>query len=215
MHVPDGFLSPATYMTAYGLAVPLWWVGVRRLRHELDAETLPWLAAVSALCFVLMQWSIPLPGGSSVHLSGIGLLAVLFGPWVSFLAVSLVLAVQSLVLGVGGVTTLAVNALAMGLIGSWMAFGGWRLLRRVHEPTALVFAGWLATVAPAAVVGVTLGVQPLVAQGEEGEPLFFPFDWEVTLPAVVVPHALLGVVEGVVTWWGRSAWVRLRVRHGE
>ncbi|MCX7597198.1 MAG: energy-coupling factor ABC transporter permease, partial [Fischerella sp.] len=112
MHLPDGFLSPHTYLPAYGLAAALWWVAVRRLKSRLDAEVLPWLAAMTALAFVLMQVSLPLPGGSSVHLTGVGLLAVAFGPWTTYLALTLVLALQALLFGAGGLTSLPVNALA-------------------------------------------------------------------------------------------------------
>ena len=199
MHVPDGFLSPATYVPAYALAAGAWVLAVRRLRQRLDETLLPRLAVLCALAFVLMSVMLPLPGGTSVHASGIGILAVVLGPWITFAAVSLVLLLQALVFGAGGITVLPVNALAMGLAGSTAACLGYGVLRRFGERVALFAAGWLATVVPAALVATVLGIQPLVAHAADGQPLFFPFGIGVTLPAVLVPHGVLGVAEGLLT----------------
>lgn len=213
MHIPDGFLSPQTYLPAYALAAGLWWVAARRLRSQLDAERLPWLAAVTALAFVLMMLALPLPGGSSVHAAGIALLAVNFGIWTSFMAVSLVLAMQALLFGVGGVTALAVNALALGLAGSAAAGLAWRIFQPIHAGLALILAGWVSVVVPAAIIAVVLGIQPVIAHDPTGRPLFFPFGLSVTLPALLIPHALLGLGEGLLTWLGTLTLERLRLRH--
>ena len=199
MHVPDGFLSPQTYVPAYALAFGAWAYAARTLRQRLDETLLPRLAVLCALGFVLMSVMLPLPGGTSVHASGIGILAVVFGPWITFAAVSLVLLLQALVLGAGGITVLPVNALAMGLGGSVAACLGYRLLGRVGERAGLFAAGWLAAVVPAVLVASVLGIQPAIAHTAEGQPLFFPFGLAVTLPAVVVPHVVLGVGEGLLT----------------
>ena len=199
MHVPDGFLSPQTYVPAYALAAGAWAYAARTLQRRLDETLLPRLAVLTALGFVLMSVMLPLPGGTSVHASGIGILAVVFGPWITFAAVSLVLLLQALVFGAGGITVLPVNALAMGLGGSAAACLGYRLLGRVDERAGLFAAGWLATVLPAVLVAGVLGVQPAIAHTADGQPLFFPFGLSVTLPAAVVPHALLGVAEGLLT----------------
>jgi cobalt/nickel transport system permease protein len=199
VHVPDGFLSPQTYVPAYLAAAGAWAYTARRLRREMDEALLPRLAVLSALSFALMSVMLPLPGGTSVHASGVGILAVVLGPWLSFATVSLVLLLQALVLGAGGVTVLPANALAMGLAGSAAACLGYRLVGRFGERAGLFAAGWLATVVPAALLAVLLGIQPAIAQSAAGQPLFFPFGLSVTLPAVLLPHAVLGVAEGLLT----------------
>ena len=199
MHVPDGFLSPQTYVPAYALAAGAWGYAARALQRCLDETLLPRLAVLTALGFVLMSAMLPLPGGTSVHASGIGILAVVFGPWITFAAVSLVLLLQALVFGAGGITVLPVNALAMGLAGSVAACLGYRLLKPLDERAGLFAAGWLATVVPAVLIAVVLGIQPAIAHTPDGQPLFFPFGLSITLPAVVVPHALLGIAEGLLT----------------
>lgn len=212
MHIPDGFISPQTYLPAYAAAAGLWAYAASRVKRQLDADTLPFLAAYTALSFVLMMVALPLPGGTTVHAAGIGLLAVCFGGWMAFLAVSLVLAMQALLFGDGGVTALPINALAMGLAGSFTALTAWKLLGRFNETVALFLAGWLSIVLPAVLVALALGIQPLIAHDAAGAPLFFPFGLKVTLPAVVLPHLLVGIAEGILSVLGYRYLTRLRSR---
>lgn len=214
MHIPDGFISPQTYLPLYAVAGVAWAYAARRLRRELDETTVPYLALMTALSFVLMMVALPLPGGTTAHAAGIGLLAVSFGGWMSFLAISLVLAMQALLFGDGGITALPVNALAMGLAGSFAAAGAWRLLKPVNETLALFLAGWLSIALPAALVALALGIQPRIAHDAGGAPLFFPFGLEITLPAVVLPHLLVGIAEGMLTVLGHRYLTRLRARAG-
>lgn len=199
MHIPDGFIAPVVYAPAYGVAGVLWAVGLRRLRRLLDPAAIPRLAVATAAAFALMLVTVPLPGGTTVHVTGVGMIAVLFGVWNGFLALSLVFLLQALMFGDGGVTALPINALAMGLLGSLAAVGLYRVLRPVQQTVALFCAGWIGTVVPAVVVAVVLGAQPLLARGADGHPLFFPFGWSVTLPAVIIPHLLVGIADGVLT----------------
>ena len=211
MHVPDGFLAPQAWAPLWAAAVPAWALAAKRARALRDEKTLPLLAAVTAIAFVGSSIAIPLPGGTSVHLTLIGLLAVLFGVPTAFLALTLVFAAQALLLGEGGVTTLGLHALAMGLCGTGAAALCWRLLRRVAQPAALFAAGLAGTVVPASLVGLVLGLQPWIAHAPDGRPLYFPFGVRTTLLALVPAHLLLGVAEGVLTV---AAWRALeRIDH--
>jgi len=197
MHIPDGFLAPQVYGPAYGVAGVLWTVGLRRLRRTLDPAAVPRLAVVTAAAFALMLITLPLPGGTTVHVTGVGMVAVLFGVWQSFLALSLVYVMQAVMFADGGVTAVPVMSLALGLGGSAAAVAVHAALRR--WPTVALFgAGWIGTVVPAVLVAGVLGLQPHLARGPDGRPLFFPFGWDVTLPAVIIPHLAVGVADGVL-----------------
>jgi len=197
MHIPDGFIAPQVYGPAYGVSGVLWAVGLRRLRRTLDPAAVPRLAVVSAAAFALMLVTVPLPGGTTVHVTGVGMIAALFGAWLCFLALSLVYLMQALLFGDGGVTALPVNALAMGLAGGLAAVSALRVLGR--GKVGLFLAGWCGTVVSACLVALVLGWQPHLARTADGTPLFFPFGWSVTLPAVVVPHLAVGAADGVLT----------------
>lgn len=199
MHIPDGFLSPQTYLPAYALAAGAWaWAG-RGLRAQLDETTVPRLAMLTALAYALGLVMLPIPGGTSGHALGVAMLALIFGLRPAFLAYSLVLLLQSLFFGAGGITALAVNALAMGLLGSAAAVVVYRLLRGCGETCAVGVAAWVSVMVPGALVALVLGIQPLIAHRADGSPLFFPFDLALTLPAVLIPHALIGIGEAVLT----------------
>ena len=199
MHIPDGFISPQTYLPAYAAAAGAWLWAARSLRRQLDEQTVPKLAALTALAYGLGLVMLPIPGGTSGHVLGVAMLALLFGVRLAFLSYSLVLLLQSLLFGAGGITALPVNALAMGLAGAAVAVLVFRLLRRLSETLAVAGAAWCSVMLPGLIVGSVLGLQPLIAQGVDGTPLFFPFGFSIVLPAVLVPHALIGIGEAVLT----------------
>ncbi|MBN1826557.1 MAG: energy-coupling factor ABC transporter permease [Candidatus Eisenbacteria bacterium] len=199
MHIPDGFIAPQMYLPAYAAAAGLWTVGLRRLKSRLREETLPILAAMTGFAFVLMTIAVPVPGGTSAHASGVALLAILFGVWTCFLSVSLVLLLQALLFGAGGITSLPLNALALGLAGGGAASLLFRALSRRSEKAALIAAGWISVTVPALLLAIVLGAQPRIAHAADGSPLFFPFGFAITIPALLIPHALVGIGEGVLT----------------
>jgi cobalt/nickel transport system permease protein len=196
MHVPDGFLAPTITVPAYLAAAPIFAVAARRHFGARALDALPVMGTLAALAFVVQTLRIPIPGGTSTHVLGTALLALLFHPLAAFVCEALVLAVQALFFGAGGVTTLAVNALAMGLLGPG---AGWLLFRAaraagVREGPAAFAAAWLATqVASLAAVGA-LALQHAL------DPRIFPVAPAVVLAATMVPSlAVTGVVEGAYT----------------
>lgn len=213
MHIPDGFIAPQMYLPLYAAAAAAWAYGAKRVGQELDESSLPWLAALTAASFALSFIALPLPGGTSAHVTGVGLLAVVFGFWQAFMAASLVFAIQALLFGDGGITTLPLNALAMGFAGAMAARGLFLVLRRSHIGLALFLAGWIGLALPALLIALALGAQPHIAASATGEPHYFPFGWDVTLPALLIPHALLGLGEGALTLLGWRLVERLRERY--
>ncbi len=199
MHIPDGFIAPQVYVPLYAVAGACWAHALRRVRRVLDEDTIPLLALLTAFTFVLGMVALPLPGGTTAHATGVALLALLFGVWTAFLAFSVVLLMQALLFGDGGITSLPLNALAMGLAGGAAAVAGFRLLKNLREKLALFLAGWLAINVAALLMALALGLQPHVARDASGAPLFFPFGWQITLPAVMLPHLLVGLAEGALT----------------
>lgn len=199
MHIPDGFLSPQTYLPAYGVAAAAWAWAARGLRSRLDETTVPRLAMLTALAYGLGLVMVPIPGGTSGHALGVAIIALVFGVQQAFIAYSGVLLLQSLLFGAGGITALPVNALAIGLLGAATAVALRRLLRGLGETLSIAVAAWASVVVAGGLVAGVLGVQPLIAHQADGTPLFFPFGLAITLPAVLVPHLLIGVGEAVLT----------------
>ena len=104
MHIPDGYLSPATCAAMYAGAAPFWYVALRRVRRLLHARIVPLLSVFAAFSFVIMMFNLPLPGGTTGHAVGMGIAAIVLGPWASMLAISMALAIQAIFFGDGGIT---------------------------------------------------------------------------------------------------------------
>lgn len=207
MHVPDGFLSPAITVPAYAAAAPLWALAARRHFGARAVDALPVLGTLTALAFVLQTLRVPVPGGTSTHLVGMALLAVLHGPLAAFACEGLVLAVQALFFGAGGVTTLGVNALAMGLVGPAAAALVFRAARRLGERAAAFAAAWAGTQAAALTVALVLALQHAL------DPRVFPVPPPVVLAATLLPSlAVTGVVEGAYTAVALALLGRARLR---
>ena len=198
MHIADGYLSPATCAVGYAVVIPLWVIAFKKLKESLDEETLPLIASLSALSFVVMMFNIPIPGGTSGHALGVAIIAILFNPWIGFLALSLVLFIQAVLFGDGGLSTLAINALGMGFAGAFSASFVYKITKRYKF--SLLLSGWSSAVGASIVIAIVLGLQPYFGVDVTGKPLYFPFDLSVTIPAIVGSHMLFfGVVEAVFT----------------
>jgi cobalt/nickel transport system permease protein len=194
MHVPDGFLSPAITLPAYAAAAPLWAWAARRHFGARAVDALPAMGSLTALAFALQTLRIPVPGGTSTHVVGAALLALLYGPLAAFVCETVVLLVQALFFGAGGVTTLAVNALAMGLAGPGVAFVAFRAARPLGERKAAFAAAWLGTQAASLAVAAVLALQHAL------DPEVFPVAPAVVLGATMLPSlAVTGLVEGAYT----------------
>ena len=99
MHIPDGYLSPATCATFYGASLPVWVVAGRRVRKVVKNRYVPLVAIGAAYSFLVMMFNVPIPDGTTAHAVGAVLIAVLLGPWAAVVAVSIALLIQALFFG--------------------------------------------------------------------------------------------------------------------
>ena len=129
MHVPDGFFDVPTSVATGVVAAAGVSVALRRARHELDDRTAPMAGLVATFVFAGQMMNFPVGAGTSGHLLGGALAAVLAGPWTAVLAITVVLSVQALLMADGGITALGTNVTLMALVGvavGWLIFKGVR-----------------------------------------------------------------------------------------
>jgi cobalt/nickel transport system permease protein len=205
MHIPDGYLSPQTYVPFYGVSLVLWSIALEKMKKALSAKHVPYLAMAAAFSFLIMMFNIPIPGGTTGHAVGGGIIAILLGPWTAVIAVSVSLIIQALVFGDGGITTIGANCFNMAVVMPFVSYWVFRLIRRnsmnsTRLSVAAFLSGYVGLSAAAAVTGIEFGIQPLIAHAPDGRPLYAPYPLSVALPAMVLEHMLVfSVVEGVVT----------------
>ena len=194
MHIPDGYLSPSTCAALYVGAAPFWYTALRRVQAQLHARIVPMISLFSAFSFVVMMFNLPLPGGTTGHAVGMGISAVVLGPWASVLSISVALAIQAIFFGDGGVTAYGANCFNMAVVGSLSAYATYRLLagrcslRSPRRMVAAALGGYLGINLSALCAAVEFGVQPGWFHDAAGTPLYAPYPLSIAIPAMLIGH---------------------------
>ncbi|NTU43487.1 MAG: cobalt transporter CbiM, partial [Nitrospirales bacterium] len=204
-HIPDGCLSPQTYIPLYGASIAVWSVALKKLKRDLSAKQIPYLAMAAAFSFLIQMFNIPIPGGTTGHAVGAAIVTILLGPWTAVIAVSVVLIIQAIVFGDGGITAIGANCFNMAIVIPFVSHFVFIIVKgnAAEDPRlswAAFLAGHVGLFFGAVVTAVEFGIQPLIAAGPDGRPLYAPYPLSVALPAMALEHLLLfGIIEGMVT----------------
>jgi cobalt/nickel transport system permease protein len=206
MHIPDGYLSPAT-CGVFGVAMlPIWTAASRIVKKTLKARQVPYLAIGAAFSFVVMMFNVPIPGGSTGHAVGGVLIAILLGPWAACIAITVALVIQALLFGDGGITAIGANCFNMAFVLPFVGYGVYRLVSAgspagsARRVIAAGIGAYVGIVVAATCAGVEFGFQPLLHHTATGQALYCPYGLNVAVPAMAGEHALIfGWVEAIVT----------------
>lgn len=206
MHIPDGYLGPATSGVFYAVMLPIWIAASRIVKKTLQAKQVPLMAIGAAFSFVIMMFNVPIPGGSTGHAVGGVLVAILLGPWAAVIAVSVALVIQALLFGDGGITAIGANCFNMAVVLPFVGYYTYKMIsgdspadsnRRV---IAAFIAGYIGINVAAFLAGVEFGLQPSLHHTAQGQALYCPYGLKVAVPAMAGEHLLIfGWVEAVVT----------------
>ncbi len=206
MHIPDGYLSPATAAVMYAAAAPFWYRATQKVKTMLSGRAVPLIALFAAFSFVIMMFNIPLPGGTTGHAVGAVLATIVLGPWAAILAVSVALVIQAFFFGDGGILAIGANVFNMAIAMSFVGFYLYRWLSGSAAITssrrvlAAAMAAYIALNVAALLTAIELGIQPMLFRDGAGRPLYFPYGLEVAIPAMLLGHlTLAGAAEAVVT----------------
>ncbi len=206
MHIPDGYLGPATCGLFYAVMLPIWAVASKIVKRTLRSRQVPILAISAAFTFVIMMFNIPIPGGSSGHATGSVLVAILLGPWAACIAVTVALVVQALLFGDGGITALAANCFNMAFAQVFCGYYIYKILTyklALESKRRIIAAGVAAYIGlniAALFTGIEFGLQPLLHHTLTGQSLYCPYGLKVAVSAMMFEHLLVfGWVEGIIT----------------
>jgi len=188
MHIPDGFLSAGVAGASWAAAAAGAGYSVRRAGQDLKEKTIPLMGIMAAFIFTAQMLNFPVGAGTSGHLLGGVLAAVLLGPFAGAAVLTCVLIIQALVFNDGGLFTLGANILNMAVFGTMAGYMVYRLLLFLTGKRTLSagIAGWFSVVGAA-----SLCATELAASGTA--PARFVF------PAMAGVHALIGIGEGIIT----------------
>lgn len=206
MHIPDGYLSPATAAVMYAASLPFWYRATQKIKTLIAGRLVPMIALFAALSFIIMMFNVPLPGGTTGHAVGSSLAAIVLGPWASVLAVSVALVIQALFFGDGGILAIGANVFNMAIAMPFIAFYLYRFisgdatLTSPRRVIAAAVAGYVAINVGALLTAVELGIQPMFFRDAAGRALYFPYGLDVSIPAMLLGHlTVAGGVEAIVT----------------
>jgi len=200
MHIPDGYLGPTTWITFFLVMLVLWFFAFRNANRNLGPRNVPMLSFMAALSFIIMMFNLPIPDGTTAHMIGAVLIAIVLGPYGAIVALSIALLIQALLFGDGGVTAYAANVFNMGVVMPFTGILVYIVTRRALGQTtsakravAAFAAGYVGIVMAALATAVEFGLQPTLSPG------YAPYGMGLAIPAMVGAHLIVGVVEGLTT----------------
>ncbi|MGH3041869.1 MAG: energy-coupling factor ABC transporter permease, partial [Gaiellaceae bacterium] len=192
LHIPDGFLSNGVALACALLAGAAVGYGLKKANDTLDERQIPLLGVTAAFIFAAQMLNFPIAGGTSGHLLGAGLAAILLGPWIACVVMAVVLTMQAFLFADGGITALGANVLNMGVIGALLVGYLTVAAARRYRDNRTAFLGitavgtWLAVMAGAAATAIELAISGTVPLG-------------TVLGAMLGVHTFIGIGEAVIT----------------
>ena len=188
MHIPDGFIPIEQCLIYYVILIVALYFAVRWARSNLDEKRIPLMAVLAAGIFAIMSMNMPIAAGTSGHMVGGALVAIVFlAPEAAVLVFTVVLLVQALIFGDGGITALGANVLNMAIIGGFVGLYTFKGLNVfIGKYAAAGVGAWLATVIAALACAIEMGIA--------GQ-----FPMNIGIASMVTYHVFIGIIEAVLT----------------
>ena len=191
MHIPDGFVDIKTAVTTGALSAGGLAGAIYGVKKYFKARVIAMMGVMSALIFALQMINFTIPGGTSGHLLGGALAAIILGPYAGALVITVVLIVQALIFMDGGIVALGANIFNMAIIGVFGSFAIYWLLKRISRSrwmffTSVAVASWASVVIASFFAALELGFSGTYALG-------------ITIKAMLGVHAVIGLGEAAIT----------------
>lgn len=189
MHIPDGFLSLIVSIICWVITALVIGAAISRTNKSLGEKQIPLMGVMAAFIFAAQMINFPVAGGTSGHLLGGALAAIVLGPWAGMLVMTAVIAVQALLFQDGGLLVMGANIMNMGLVTAAIGYGLYRSVSGQSRAVKLGVAGvaaWLSVMAGALLTSLQLWLSGTSQLG-------------IVIPAMLGVHALIGLGEAFIT----------------
>ncbi len=189
MHIPDGFLSLIISIICWIITASVVGLAISKTNKALGEKQIPLMGVMAAFIFAAQMINFPVAGGTSGHLLGGAMAAIVLGPWAGMLVMTSVIAVQGLLFQDGGLVVMGANILNMGLVTAAVGYGLYRSTAGQSKAVKLGVAGvaaWLSVM-----TGALLTSLQLWLSGTS--------DLQIVIPAMLGVHALIGLGEALIT----------------
>jgi cobalt/nickel transport system permease protein len=191
MHIPDGFLATEIWAPMWLLTIAIIGYAIGKTNRKLPEKNIPLLGVLAAFVFAAQMLNAPVAGGTSGHLLGGVLSAIILGPMSASVVMASVFIVQGIFFQDGGITALGANIFNMGFIGTIGCYYIFYIIQKaVKGPFGFyggaALAAWLALVLASAATAIEISLSGTVPMG-------------IVLPAMVSIHSIIGFIEAGVT----------------
>lgn len=200
LHIPDSFLSVAVVVACWLITISTLWMAVSKTNKMLGERQIPLMGVMAAFIFAAQMINFPIFGGTSGHLLGGALAAIMLGPWAAMLVMTAVIAVQALLFQDGGMAVMGANILNMGLATAAIGYGLYRAASNQSRFVKLSVAGiaaWLSVMAGALFASLQIWLSGNT-------------ELQIILPAMLLVHAVIGLGESIITVAALSFIMRMR-----
>ena len=194
MHIPDGFLSPSVFTTAFVITIIFWAISFKKTR--LTDKQVPIMGLLTALFFAAQMMNYPIVFGTpTAHLIGGAAIGLILGPYAGCISMTVILVLQSLLFGDGGITALGANVLNMGIIGIFVPCALFLLMNKFLKGTGkkLYTVIFVSAFAGDVLAAIAAGTELALSQPT------FQYGLSVAVPAMAINHSIIGAAEGIVT----------------
>lgn len=193
MHIPDGFLSLFISAVLWVVTVAFLVVAFWRANRTLDEQRIPLMAMLTAMFFAAQMVNYPIIGGTTAHLLGGPILAIALGAFPALIAMTIILTIQALFFGDGGILSFGANVFNMGILGTFIPFAVFALFQKPKPKREWMLVGaflgaFLGDLAAAIAAGLELGLSST-----------FPYGPVIAVLVMSLHHSVIGVVEGCAT----------------
>ncbi|MEP0807224.1 MAG: PDGLE domain-containing protein [Chloroflexota bacterium] len=189
LHIPDGFLNVTVSVIFWGVTIIMIGMAVSRTNKSLGEKQVPLMGIMAAFIFAAQMINFPVAGGTSGHLLGGALAAIVLGPWAAMLVMTAVIAVQGLLFQDGGLLVMGANIFNMGLLTAAIGYGLYRSVMNKSTGAKLAVAGvaaWLSVMAGALATALQLWLSGTS-------------NLQTVAIAMLSVHALIGIGEALIT----------------
>ena len=189
MHIPDGFLTIAVSLICWVITISMLAIAIRKTNKALGEKQVPLMGIMAAFIFAAQMLNFPVAGGTSGHLLGGALAAIVLGPWAAMLVMTAVIAVQGLLFQDGGLIVMGANILNMGLLTAIVGYGLYRMVGKSSIKARLTVSGiaaWLSVMTGALMASLQLWLSGTAKLN-------------IVVPAMLGVHTLIGIGEALIT----------------
>ena len=184
MHIPDGFLSPGVTISTGAISAGILAVSLKRVNQTIEPQQIPLMGVLASFAFLIQLFSFPVGPGTSVHLSGALLVAILLGPLSGFIIMSVSLIAMALLFQHGGIFSLGANILNIAGVGCFLGYGLFKITP--GRTLSIVMAGLITAITAAGLMALELHLSDML-------------DLSLGLKSMLIIYGSAGLIEGIAT----------------